>query len=229
MSTSHLDRKELKRPDAFLEKAGGVMEFVQANARAFLVAVALLFVIGLGVAFYTTAQNRRNQQASAELYVAKKALTPVLKTTEDWEKTASKELQAVSDVAKKYSGTQAGYEAYLLIGDTYFDHGNSSRAAEEYKQAVGAAPNRTMKLLAQHSYAYALENAKNYDGAIDALRQIVNSGDKALRGDALMALARNYELKGDKTKAIEQYDLISKDFPNSELGKNAEVAKSRLK
>ena len=44
-----------------------------------------------------------------------------------------------------------------------------------------------------------------------------------------MALARNYAAKGDKTNAIEQYDQIAKDYPNSALSKTAEVQKNALK
>ena len=60
--------------------------------------------------------------------------------------------------------------------------------------------------------AYAYENAKNYDAAIQSLHEVLASGATPYKSDAMLALGRNLALKGDKPKAIEAYAQVSRDF-----------------
>lgn len=231
MST-HLDRKELKRPDAFLSKAEMIVDFVNKNSRALLGGLAILFALGLAIALYTNAQDKKAVDAAGHLFLAKKglaaALTGVPKEAPDWETKAANALQDLAKVGKQFSGTLAGTEAKLLLGDTYYDHGNFGKAAEYYRDAMSSADSKQSKFFAEYSLGYALEQSKQYDAAATEFQNIVKSGDKALRADALLSLARNLELKGDKAKAKEQYDLVLKEFPGTAVARTAEAQKKAL-
>lgn len=233
MSESHLDRKELKRPDAFQEKAGAVAEFLSKNTKALALAGVALLVVVAGMAFYSSSKKQKNEQANNAFYNTKKefviAASKAPKTDANWEQTLKGDISKLEEFAKNNQGTQAAFEAYLLLGDTYYERDSFEKASEYFKQATANAPSRSMKALAQHSLAYSFEGSKKHDEAIEQLRQVLASGEKPLRGDALMALARNFQLKGDKPKAVEQYDQVIKDFPNSALAKAAEAQKSALR
>lgn len=231
--TTHLDRKELKRPDAFLEKANSVIHFINENSKVFLAGLGLLFLVAVGVAAFNGMRERKAEAAENALFSAKAQLADLAEKNKTiaagWESTLKPAIERVESVAKEYSGTMAAFEGYSLIADQYYAHGDSGKAAEYYKKAADAAPSRGVKAMANHSLAYAYENSKQYDQAIEALRQVVSSGDKTLKSDALLAMARNYELKGDKPKAIEQYNQVLKDFPNTPAAKSAEAQISHLK
>lgn len=231
MSTSHLDRKELKRPDAFQERASSTLEFFSKNARALIVAALGLLAVAAGVALYSNSKSNQNAAANSAFFLVRKPLVTALeKAPKDatWEQSVKEDLGKVEAFAKDHKGTQASFEALLLVGDAYFDHGNYAKASEYYKQALDGGLSRSMKALAQHSLAYAHENAKQNDQAIESLKQVIASGEKSLKGDSLMALARNFAAKGDKAKATEYYEQVTKDFPNSALAKTAEAQKLTL-
>jgi TolA-binding protein len=231
MST-HLDRKELKRPDAFLSKAEMIVHFANTNSRTILAALGILFSLGLAIAVYTNAQSKKSVEAAGHLFLAKKdlaaALAGVPKDAADWETKAAKALDELNKVGKDFNGTLSGTEAQLLAGDTYYDHGNFAKAADYYRDAVKSADSKSSKAFAEYSLGYALEQTKQYDAAASEFQRIVSSGDKALRPDAMVSLARNLELKGDKAKAKEQYDLVIKEFPGTPVARTAEAQKKAL-
>ncbi len=233
MSTSHLDRKALKRPDAFLERINSLFHFINENGKTFLAIIAAMFVVGLGIAFYMNHADKAAHEADSALYEARqmldKAIVKVKDKPTEWMGAAQPGLDEIEKVSKHFAGSRASFEGFLLIGDAYFQHGNAAKAVEYYKAAVDNAKPRAAKPMAQYALAYAYENAKNHDAAIDALRQVISSGDKTLKGDTMMALARNYAMKGDKPRALEQYQAVGKEFPNTPLAKDAEIQTVHLR
>ncbi|MBI3542374.1 MAG: tetratricopeptide repeat protein [Deltaproteobacteria bacterium] len=240
MST-HLDRKTLKRPDAFLERINSAFAYLADNSRLFLAGLALLFAVGLGAAFMNSYSDKKAEEADSALFDARKTVDDAVAKLKDLPKGAEAKpaaevlaaakpgLDQVEKVAATFSGSRAAFEARLLLGDMSFRYGQYQQAAEQYKQAVDSARPRAAKPIAQYSLAFAYENLKNHDGAIEALRQVVASGNSMLKSDAEMALARNYALKGDKPRALEQYQQVVKDFPNTPTSKQAEAEISHLK
>jgi predicted negative regulator of RcsB-dependent stress response len=233
MATSHLDRKELKRPDAFLEKAGSIIDFVNENSKGFVAGLVLVFVAGLGFAFYTNHHEKEELAANSALYNAKKTLLTALekapKAGADWDKDLRSQIAGAEKVAAEFAGTKAAFEANLILGDAYFDHGEPAKAIDYYKAATNVGRPKTLKALALLSLSYAYENAKRPDDAVAALQSAIATGDKAVRAEALLALGRNLEIKGDKPRALEQYELVAREFPGSALARTAEIQRAQLR
>ncbi|MEW6055890.1 MAG: tetratricopeptide repeat protein [Bdellovibrionota bacterium] len=232
MSTPILDRKDLKRPDAFLEKASAAMKYLTDNIRVVIAALGALLVVGAAFAVYTSMQSSKLEQANSALFNAKAKLTEVREKGPKPFSLNAAEVKPVivqlEGVANQYPGTQPSFEAFMILGDTFFEQKDWNAAMNFYQKAVDSKQPGTLKNFALYALAFSKENAKDHDGAIAALNQILSSDEKALRADALMALARNYQSKGDKAKAAEQYNQVSKEFPNSALSKAAEAHKNTL-
>lgn len=234
MSTSsHLDRKELKKPDAFLESSKSLVSIITENMKTVAALLLVVAAFGVGAAFYSSSKSKKADQANSAFYAVQKefqqAVEKAPKGSADLEKTLSPQIEKLQKLAKDYQGTQAAYQAWTLLGDFYFGRNAPGKAAEQYKLAADSAPSKMTKSMSQYSLAYSYENAKKYDQAIDELRRVLSSGEKSLKVDATTALARNFELKGDKAKAIEQYDQLIKEFPNSPTAKTAEARKQALR
>lgn len=243
MTNSHLDQKDLKRPDAFQETASSVVEFVNENAKPILAGLALLFAVGLGYAFYSNHAVHRAEQAESALYEVKHQLAEQLaKLTpaptkenpnpslpNDWQSKAKDSIERVEKAAKDHSGTRAAFDAYMLLGDIHFVRKDAAHAIEYYQHALNNAVPRSAKPSAQYALAYAYEDLKQYDKASDLMRQVIGSGDSVLRPDALLALGRELTLKGDKTKALDTYNQVIKEFPNSQASHSAEAQITLLK
>ncbi|HRK03017.1 MAG TPA: tetratricopeptide repeat protein, partial [Oligoflexia bacterium] len=118
--------------------------------------------------------------------------------------------------------TSASFNIFLLLGDVYFDRGEFIEAFSYYRNAVEEAKSRHAKAAALVSAAYAAENLKNSDEAIAILRQVVASGVKEVKADAMLALARNLFQKGDRDGAVKQLNEVSKEFPNTVWATSAE-------
>ncbi len=78
-SHSHLDRKSLRRADAFTVAVTGFFNRLGQNTSVLIVGLAILFVFGLGAAYWMNHLEARAQAASNALYLAEKAEEAELK------------------------------------------------------------------------------------------------------------------------------------------------------
>src|SRR5437016_4148491 len=145
MSTSHLDRKELKRPDAFLERINALFRYIGENSKAFLALLVLLVLLASGTALLSSLSDKKSDEANSALYLAHQTLSEGLaKTTSavkpeatdeetgkpveaakkpeapkmDWEPATRPGLEQIEKVTKDFSGTEAAFEGLSLLGDT---------------------------------------------------------------------------------------------------------------
>ncbi len=225
MSTE-LDRKEIKKPDVFLEHSTTFIHFLNQNIKL----VVALFVFALlgagGFTLYLNLKKNKEQNAYEALYNAQKSLQAnLLKSPLEWEKNLKLDIEKLEALSKNYSKTAATFEAYVNLGNLYFDKGNTLKASEYFNLATQSTSHVFLKNSARFLLATAFENSKKYGEAILNLELILQSGEKSLRQNTLLALARNYELKGDKEKAKTEYDRIQKEYPNTSGSKFAEFQK----
>lgn len=132
-------------------------------------------------------------------------------------------------VAEKYSGKRAGYEARMLIADTYYSHGEPAKALAHLNLAVAMAPDKFEKALSLNALGYAYESSGKFPEAITAFEKASQEAGPALKGGILLAIARNHELAGQNDKAITVYDQVLSQMPNTESAQMAEQLKARLK
>jgi tetratricopeptide (TPR) repeat protein len=242
----------VRRPDSILTTLRGFFSKLTQHRFASLGIVGVLVVIGLGVGLYSNHQEARTEAGRNELFRARQALnqalgalappqaapaagapakaappsTDYLKLDPDTQLAGP--IQKLKDVAAAYAGTRAGFEATLTLGDTYFNHGAPAQAKPWYEKAEKAAPGLFERALAVYSLGYALENTGAYAEAVKTLERAINLGEPAVKGDALMALARCKELLKDTAGARAAYDQVISQFPNTELSRLAETLKAKF-
>jgi TolA-binding protein len=136
-----------------------------------------------------------------------------------------KKLEAV---ASKYGNTRAGYEARMALGGLYADHGEGAQAVEWLSKAVEAAPGGTERTLANYDLGYAQEIAGKPADAAKSFQAALSAGDAGIKGEILLALARNQQLAQQTAQAKATYDKIISDLPNSEYARTAEVLRAKL-
>ena len=164
----------------------------------------------------------------------KKATPPVTAETIQFQKfdvdtQLADSISKLKSVATEYSTTRPGFDAMLILGKTYLNHGNAAAAAEWFRKSAAHAPTALDRALALESVGYAHENEGKYKEALDAFDESLNVGEAALKGDLLLSKARVYESMKNPAQAKATYDLVLGQFPNSEYSKLAELFKARLK
>lgn len=234
MSSSHLDRKELKQPDAFVEKTTKIFHFIENKIKVIGTILVLTILVITAIFLYRNHLDDLELQAQGKLYPVKKAFTENLskinKTETDWVTKSEKDIQALEKVAVELNKSYAAHEAYMTLGSAFYERSSFEKAAEYFQKAANTTDKILLQMAANMQAGYAFENLKKYDKAIEVFTKIVNNNEmKALRSEALVNLARNYELSGDKTKALENYEKFKKEFPNSQTAKNVDAFISNLK
>lgn len=136
-----------------------------------------------------------------------------------------KQLQAIG---QGYPNTRPGYEAMMLLGKLYLDHGQALKAQEWFVKSTESAPTKLDKALAWSSAGYANENDGKFKEAIEAFDKAIAQGEGVLKGDVMMGKARSYQALKDNGQAKTTYDQIISQLPNTEYSKSAESLKARL-
>src|SRR5690606_18846574 len=108
-------------------------------------------------------------------------------------------VKKLKNVAEEFSGTRAGFEAAVALGNLHLQHGQAEAAIEWFKKASGAAPSRFEEALALYSQGVALEDTGKTKEALAAYIDALNQGQEPLKGELLMAKARVHEALGEKT------------------------------
>ena len=222
------DKKELKRPDAFVSRGRAVFEFFAVRRERFtpvLVAGATLLV---GMYVWDWWEGQATERAWATL-----AQTLKLPEEKDERWTA---LKAAYD--SKLRG-RAQYFAAVDLADHYFEMAKkkpnketqapADQAVDWYSKALAfktllPAERQMMQLNRGESY----ELLERWD---EALKDYEAAAEKAVEGKplALLAMARAYEAKGNTEKSVETYSRIAADYSGTEYAKVAKNHERRLK
>jgi tetratricopeptide (TPR) repeat protein len=257
-SASNLDKKELKRPDAFQASGAGVVKKARSQQSLWIgFAVAGLAVVGAWSA-WSSYRDSQAKKAGELLYSARlaeekeiQAQLPKAATPEKGKKTEAETastsaalesekldlasrfpetLKAYQAVISQYPSTQASVEARLSLGRRYLNHGQAAQAVPLFEEAAKKASGAD-RASAWNAAGYAYEASAQSPQAIQAFEKAANEAPKGIdtiRGDSLVSEARVLEASNDSARAKQVYERILKELPNSEFSKAAEIAKSRL-
>jgi len=137
-------------------------------------------------------------------------------------------LEKYREVANRFAGTRAAFDAKLSVGDLYFDHGEPAKAVAWYKQAVDAATGGFERAMSLYSYGYSLAASGQHRPAVDAYAQALKLGEAGLKAELMLATARAWEAAKDMGQAKAAYDQIISQLPNTDAARTAEAQKARL-
>jgi len=135
----------------------------------------------------------------------------------------------IKAVATDFSSTRPGFDAMLVLGKLYLNHGEPAKAVEWFSRSTEHAPTALDRALAWNNLGYAYENDTKYPEAMGAFEQAFKTGESTIKGDVLLSKARVAEAMSDQGTAKAVYEQILNQLPNTEYSKQAEFFKSRLK
>ena len=188
--------------------------------------VGAVIVAGLGWAGWSAWKSRYESQGSMAFVQARtlvaQAQTPG--AAAGARERAEKTLQAViADYPRLSSVAQAAY----LLGSLRFAAAQYPQARSSFELARAKAGSSSLAALAGLDIGYCWEEEKKYDAAEKAYLSAI-SGAKPkdfLYEEAMIGAARAQELGGKRAEAVETYQRLLKDLPDS---RRAEEIRSRL-
>jgi tetratricopeptide (TPR) repeat protein len=187
---------------------------------------AAVIVVGLGWAGWAAWKTRYEAQGGLAFAQARAlvALAQAPDAPAESRERADKALQAViADYPRLSSVAQAAY----LLGSVRFGAAQYPQARASFELARAKAGSRSLAALAALDIGYCWEAEKNYDAAENAYQAVI-SGVKPqdfLYEEAMIDKGRAQELAGKRPAAVETYQRLLKDLPDS---RRAEELRSRL-
>jgi tetratricopeptide (TPR) repeat protein len=185
-----------------------------------IVAVALLSAGGW---FWYRSQEERGDQALAQAIVLVQEATAASPPPEARGR-AIQALEAVINEHPRYSGvSQAAY----LLGNLRYAAGQYAPARAAYELALAKGATGTLRAESALGIGYSWEAEKDYAKAVNAYDSAAKrlTPQDFLYEETLVALARAQELGGQRAAAIETYQRLLKDLPET---RRAEDLRTRL-
>ncbi len=222
-----IDRKELKRPDAYVVKGRVALEFLaKQRTRFFPILILFIVIVGAVYGYEIWSEKKLTRQWLAYSEILK------ISGDEKWSK-----------LEKFYNNerfSRAAYLAAVTLGDHFFDQNrelveavdpkrSNQSAADWYSRALefkDLLPKEKQLILMNRGKSLELD--KKLDEAANDFKQAADLGGD-LKALALLNLGRIYELKNELAQALETYDKITIDFLNSRYARLAKLQIHRLK
>ncbi len=188
--------------------------------------LGVVIVVGVGWAGWAAWKSRYEAQgamafAQARTLAAQAQAPGAAADTRD---RAENALQAViADYPRLSSVAQAAY----LLGSMRFGAARYPEARASYELALAKAGSGSLAALASLDIGYCWEAEKNYAAAEKAYQSAINGAKpRGFRyGEAMVDIARAQELGGKRAAAMETYQRLLEDLPDS---RRAEEIRSRV-
>jgi len=130
----------------------------------------------------------------------------------------SEAVKEFNNLVRAYPDSEYVPDAYVLIGEYYFDHNNAYKALLAYQKAARYKDNPKYSF-AMYKLAWCYYNVGEYGKAIDTMKAVVafsmanTSGDKSkltLQEEALKDLVRFFADAGNLQEAIDYFNKLGK-------------------
>jgi len=190
--------------------------FAQRTMRLALLAASVVVALGVVLAGAWMWQRSRESDglaalAEATLLVRQAEGTPSASPARD------KAIKALETVIASYPRLSVLGQATYQLGNLQYAAGRYAAARASYERTVADASAGTLRGLAGMGIGYTWEAEKKYDEAVKAYeRALEGLGPKTfLHEEALMAQARALGAAGKTAAAVEMYQRLLREAPDS--------------
>lgn len=187
-----------------------------------------ILILAISAVIFSFLDHKGEYLAEKKLFFANKALSNILKSQESvpsalYEKTAKQ----YKDIISGYPKTRSAKEALILLGRLYISRKQFDTARLEFNKILSQYP-EDKNYCAQALFAIgnSYESEDKWNKALSTYENIMNSYiGTPLAMNMPIYIANRYARKKDDAnknsyllKAIEYYQKIAKDYPNTQLG-----------
>jgi tetratricopeptide (TPR) repeat protein len=189
-------------------------------------AVAAVAVIGVIWGGWALWKTRYEAQGSIALTQAR-ALAAQSQAPGASAETRQRAEKALQDTITEYPRLSSVGQAAYLLGSLRFANGQYASARSAFELARDKAGSPTLAALAALDVGYCWEGEKNYEAAEKAYQAAISGATPKsfLYEEAMLDIARAQDLGGKRAAAIETYQRLLKDLPES---RRAEEFRSRM-
>ncbi|MDD4374517.1 MAG: tetratricopeptide repeat protein [Bacteroidales bacterium] len=217
------NKKGLDKGDERLEVVESTLskteQFIENNQKSLVVVVAIIVVVVLGYFginryyFDPLEKEAQTQLFMAEAYFEQDSLNKAL--------YGDGNNLGFLDVIDEFGSTKAGNLAKYYAGVSFLKQGEYEEALSHLKKFKGKDKIVTAMAAGAIGDAY-LELDKKSEAAAQYLKAARHKSNELTSPMFLLKAGQTYELIGDNKKAVEVYNELKMNFPNTTEGRNAE-------
>lgn len=138
-----------------------------------------------------------------------------------------KNILGLNSIVDNYGSTPSGEVATFYLANSYYMLGDYDKALEYFEEFD--ATDEVLEVSAISGLAACYEAKGSHVEAAKTFERAARAySDQVLNPENLRNAARNYALAGEKVKAVEIYEKIKKEFPESPLARDVERSIAEL-
>jgi tetratricopeptide (TPR) repeat protein len=198
----------------------------QRWARWAALGLGLAIVVGIGWGGWAAWKTRYETQGGSAFAQAR-ALVAQAQTAGAPPGTRERALKAVEAVIEGYPHLSSAGQAHFLLGSMRMSEAQYPQARASYEMARAKAGSKTLAALATLDIGYSWEAEKNYEAAEKAYQSAISGANPKdfLYEEGMVDLGRAQELAGKRAAALETYQRLLKELPDT---RRAEEIRSRV-
>ena len=185
--------------------------------------LAFLVVALVATFAYLEIQQRRADEALAQMEEAEALYEAWVDTRETEEDAAAEEIRSeletdIGEILRRYPRKYAANRARFLQGEIYWELGDWVSAGEWYQETAESFPRSHLASVSLYNAGAAYEEAEDLDAATESLRMLVDrfaGSPSPLVPQAVFALGRIAEAQQDFSAAQERYQELVESHPGS--------------
>ena len=196
-----------------------VTSFWERYGRIALGAVGVIAAAGVIGFFTLRAKAAAEDEASAQLTEADFYF---------WQGDYARSMQVAKQLSEQYPSTWSGVDAVRIAADDAFWLGDWKASTDYYRRYLEKNRSGAVSDAVHRSYAYALENDRQYKAAAELFESLVGKFDRESSAEFLSAAARCYRALGQTGEAVKCLRRVLDEFGETSQAMTARVRLGEL-
>jgi tetratricopeptide (TPR) repeat protein len=223
--TKKISKKEIKQ-DKLVTTYVQITNFYETYKKQISIGIVAVVVVVIAGVVYFKNRADNHERAMAQL----SAVQPLFDSGQFQsaiDGVPERNIAGLKSIVENYGASAGGDLARFYLADAYFQTGKYQEALEQFKDC--SPSDELLKASRAQGIASCYEAMGNAGEAAEyfeasAARQPTEEAE----AEQLANAARNYDRAGDKTKALEIYRRLKKNFPTTTPGREADRHITRL-
>lgn len=210
-----------------LSRGEQIWLFLEQHRTALLIGILLVVLAGAAVGVVFWLEHRNAEQALAlearatDLY---QGPTTGQRQAEESEQKVGQAIELYQRIIDEYPRTASARRAMYLLGNAYMDQGEFDRAIQVYRDYLTTYPDQPLLLgLVYQRLGYAYSKSGDRDEASKAFAAVQDVPGALNKDLALLELGKLEEAQSRPEAALEHYERLVAQYPNSPLASEARL------
>ncbi len=215
-----MKKSEIKK-DKFVDTTFQIIDDMKDNWRKYFIILSVLVLIVIGIGYFSNNMKNKSREAALVMSQANETM---------FSGNYEAAIDLYSEIKTTYYGTGTAKKADYYIGYAYLNLGNNDEAIKSYNTFLKSRLDNDMLVAGTYiGLGYAYEAKQMPDSALYYYTEMTRLFPKSYyMPEALMNIARVYEVQMDINNAAKTYDKVIYEYAQSGFAAQAKQYRDML-